>query len=411
MSNLIADIAHNPLVGVEETLIILLVVAAAAAMLSRAVKLPYTVILVVVGLVIGLLRMVHHVHLSADVAFYVVLPVILFEGALNTPARHLRRDWPLIALLAGPGIIVAFALTALGVHWLGLAWAGAALFGALISATDPVSVVALFRGLNASERLTTIVESESMFNDGTAAVLFTIALATLPSAAGVSLGHAALQFLWMLAGGLAVGVGVGYVAYRLHSRYDEAMLELLFTTIVAYGSFLAAQALHMSGPVACATAGIVIGNVGRSRGMSEEVSGAVGVFWEYAAFLANSVVFVLIGLRIDLGGILGNAGLVIAAFSIVIVARAVTVYSLGGVMSLTARRVPLAWLHVLTWGGVRGTVALALVLSLPSDTPQRATIEVLAFGVVLLSLLVQGLTIRPLVAWLRLTGSTETGDD
>ena len=395
-------VLHGRAVTIEETVILLLALAAVVAIVSRVLHLPYTIVLVVVGLIVGLIGHVTTVTLSADLAYYVFLPVILFQAALETPAHHLRSNWLPIALLVLPGVLVSFALTALGLRALGETWTVAWIFAALIVATDPVSVVALFRRLHVDRRLTTILDCESMFNDGVAAVLFTIVVGALITGNGLHPVGAGLRFLWMGGGSLVFGVALGYLAYRLHRLIDEPMLELLFTTILAYGSFLAAESLHMSGPVACTAAGIVAGNVARGRGMTRDVRRAVGYFWEYAAFLVNSLVFLLIGLSVNLNDIGGRLGLVLAAFAVVVLARAANVYGFGVTMLVARRPLPWSWLHVINWGGLRGTVALALVLSLPSDTPHLATIRVLTFGVVLLSLLVEGLTMPALVGALHL---------
>ena len=380
-------------VSIEETLVVLLLIAAAVAVAVRRVGVPYTVGLVVVGLIVGLVTHPSAVSLSSDLVFYVFLPILLFEAAFNLEARHLLADWRRVLALAVPGVLVAFALTAAGVHLLGgTTWVVALLFGALIAATDPVSVVALFRRLGVPERLTTMVEAESLFNDGTAAVVFAIVLAAVVDGGSVGVAPAVGRFVWMAVGGMAVGLAVGYVASALHRRIDDHLIEVTLSTIVAFGAFLLGQLLGMSGVVACVTAGIVVGNYGRHRGMGPVTRVTMGTVWEYAAFVANSLIFLLIGLRLDLSLIVDHVGLVLIAFAVVVAARAVTVYGLGAVFRVAGSRVPFAWQHVLVWGGLRGTIALALVLSVPADVPGRETLQVVTFGVVLLSLVGQGLT-------------------
>jgi CPA1 family monovalent cation:H+ antiporter len=395
-------------VSIEGTLVLLLLVAAVVAVAVRRVGMPYTVGLVVVGLAVGLVTHPSAVSLSSDLVFYVFLPILLFEAAFNLEARHLRTDWRRILALAVPGVLVAFALTATGMRLLGgTTWTVALLFGALIAATDPVSVVALFRRLGVPERLTTMIDAESLFNDGTAAVVFAIVLAAVVDGSSPSLAVAAGRFVWMAAGGLAVGLAVGYVASALHRLLDDHLIEITLSTIVAFGSFLLGQQLGMSGVVACVTAGIVVGNYGRHSGMGPVTRVTMGTVWEYAAFVANSLIFLLIGLRIDLSLIVDHAGLVLVAFAVVVVARAVTIYGYGAISRIAGRRLPFSWQHVLVWGGLRGTVALALVLSVGADVAGSETLQVVTFGVVLLSLVGQGLTMPWLARRLGLVGAEE----
>ncbi len=394
--------------GTEQALVLLLIIAAAVAVVARRVGLPYTIGLVLVGLALGVATHVESLRLSSDLVFYVFLPILLFEAAFNLEAAALRDQWRRIVAFAVPGVLVAFALTALGVHALGgLSWTLALLFGALIAATDPVSVVSLFHRLGVSERLTTLVDAESLFNDGVAAVLFAVVLAVVVDGHAFTAGWAAGLFLWMSAGGLAVGLVVGYGASLIHRRLDDHLIEITLSTIVAYGSFLLAQRLGMSGVVACVTAAIVLGNLGRRRTMNPVTRVTMNTVWEYAAFVANSLIFLLIGLSIHLSLIADHAWLVLVAFVVVVLARAVVVYGYGIISRLFGGGLPLRWQHVLVWGGLRGTIALALVLSVPAAVSGRAVLEVLTFGVVLLSLLVQGLTMPLLTRRLGLAGEDQ----
>ena len=252
-----------------------------------------------------------------------------------------------------------------------------------------------------------MIDAESLFNDGTAAVVFAIVVAAVVEDRDVTALWAAGDFVWMAAGGLAVGLAVGYAASALHRLLDDHLIEITLSTIVAYGSFLLGQQLGMSGVVACVAAGIVVGNFGTHRSMGPVTRVTMSTVWEYAAFVANSLIFLLIGLRIDLGGIAGHLGLVVIAFVVVLAARAVTIYGYGLASRLAGRRLPVSWQHVLVWGGLRGTIALALVLSLPADVPGLQTLEVVTFGVVLLSLVGQGLTMPWLARRLGLVGAEE----
>ena len=382
---------------VEEALVLLLIIAAVVAVVARRVGVPYTIGLVVVGLVLGLVTRVDAISLSSDLVFYVFLPILLFEAGFNLEARHLLTDWRRIVALSVPGVLVAFAITGAGVYWLGgTTLTVALLFAALIAATDPVSVVAVFRRLGVSDRLTTMIDAESLFNDGTAAVVFAIVLSAVVEGGGVTAAGAIGQFVWMTAGGLVVGLAIGFGASYLHGLLDDHLVEITLSTIVAYGSFLLGQWLGMSGVVACVAAAVVLGNFGKRRAMGPVTQVTMSTVWEYAAFVANSLIFLLIGLRMDLGTITDNVGLVLIGFAVVLAGRAVTVYGYGLASRLAGRKLPLRWQHVLVWGGLRGTIALALVLSVPASVSGRPRLQVLTFGVVLMSLVLQGLTMPAL---------------
>ena len=394
--------------GTEQALVLLLIIAAAVAVVARRVGLPYTIGLVLVGLALGLATHVESrqpllgprlLRLPADPAL---------RGGVQPrgcrPARPVAADRRARGPRRPRRLRAHCAWRApLG----GLSWTLALLFGALIAATDPVSVVSLFHRLGVSERLTTLVDAESLFNDGVAAVLFAVVLAVVVDGHAFTAGWAAGMFLWMSAGGLAVGLVVGYGASLIHRRLDDHLIEITLSTIVAYGSFLLAQRLGMSGVVACVTAAIVLGNLGRRRTMNPVTRVTMNTVWEYAAFVANSLIFLLIGLSIHLSLIADHAWLVLVAFVVVVLARAVVVYGYGLVSRLFGGGLPLRWQHVLVWGGLRGTIALALVLSVPATVSGRAVLEVLTFGVVLLSLLVQGLTMPPLTRRLGLAGEDQ----
>ena len=303
------------------------------------------------------------------------LPPLLFEAAFNLQVRHLLDNWIGITILAVPGVALSFILTALGMRAVGETWSVALVFGALIAATDPVSVVALFRRLRINARLTTIVEAESLFNDGTAAVLFVIVVGALTHTRARSGIFYVADFAWLLGGALVVGLVVGYVAARIHRLIDEHLVEITLSTVVAYGAFLLGERLGMSGVVACVTAGVVVGHFGRHEAFSAETRAAMETFWEYAAFAVNSVIFLLIGIRVDFGALTPLWLVIILGFVVILAARAVVVYTYGLATHLAHRPLPWSWQTVLVWGGLRGTVALALVLAAPADLPGRARLE------------------------------------
>lgn len=387
--------------------IVLLLIASGVAMATRWIRVPYTLALVIVGLLISPMHFLPVVHISPELILLIFLPALLFEAAWNLKLEHLRENlWPIL-LMAVPGVSISVAIIGVILHYsIHLPWTTALLFGAMISATDPVSVLAIFRKLGLPKRLTTIVEGESLFNDGTAVVVFNIILAIASGAtAETSFGGIALnslrEFFMVVFGGLAVGAIVGIIASALTARFDDHLLEITLTTIAAYGSFLGAEGLHVSPVIAVLTAGLILGGYGREKGMSPTTQVAVNSFWEYAAFVVNSLVFLLIGLEIQMTTLLENAATIVWAVLAMLAARLIAVYGLTPLANQFSLPLPFKWQHVLFWGGLRGSLSIALALSLPLTLPYRAQLIALIFGTVIFSLLAQGLTIAPLLRWLR----------
>jgi CPA1 family monovalent cation:H+ antiporter len=275
----------------------------------------------------------------------------------------------------------------------------ALLFGALISATDPIAVIALFRDLGVSKRLAVIVEGESLFNDGTAAVAFQLILA------GILTNHfdaveGLRQFLVVAIGGALLGLMIGYAASKITAQVDEPRIEITLTTIVAYGSYLLAEHLHVSGVIATVVAGLTIGNYGAQMGMSPRTRVSVWSFWEYMAFLINSLVFLLIGIEVHVAQILESWWTILMAIGAVLLGRVLVVYLLSPLSGRFGEPIPTRWNPVMVWGGLHGSVSIALALSLPETFPHRSTLLTLCFGVVAFSIVVQGLTMKPLLHWL-----------
>ena len=388
--------------GTIERVEILLLIAALVAMAAQRLRVPYTVGLVAAGAVLALTRHVPDLPLTKDLIFTAFLPPLVFEAAFFISWPELRRDLAPVLLLATAGVALAAALTAVGMRFLaGWEWAPAALFGALIAATDPVSVIAVFKEAGVHGRLRLLVEAESLLNDGTAAVLFGLVLAATQGAA-LSPGGAVLSLVVTISGGILCGLLVGGGVLLLAGRTEDHLIEITFTTVAAYGSFLLAEHFHLSGVLAALTAGLLLGNVGTLGAISDRGREAVGSFWEYAAFVANSLIFLLIGIREAREQFLGVAVPLAIAIVLVTASRAVAVYPLCAVFARSARRIDVRHQHVLFWGGLRGALALALVLGLPPDTPRRGEITAVAFGVVAFSVVVQGITMTPLLRRLRL---------
>jgi CPA1 family monovalent cation:H+ antiporter len=389
---------------IETTLVILFSVATAAAITARRLKIPYTAILVIAGMIVGALGAVNPPRLTRDLLFAVILPGLLFEAAFNLDVGIFLKNKMAISALAIPGVIAAIFLAGTGTA---LAISGLSshteftlqqglVFGALVAATDPIAVVAIFRELHVPVRLATLVEGESLLNDGTSIVLLTLLLSAV-TGESTGIGQLALRFILIVGGGGVLGFAAGAVASKLISRIDDAVIEITITVITAYGTFALAEQIGVSGVIATVVAGMHCGTYAWTESMSRKTRVALDAFWEYIAFALNSVVFLLIGFEVSASALLAAWPEILLAFVVVVVARAVVVYGVGALLNRTRERIPSSWLAVMTWGGLRGALSMVLALALPFDFPNRDLLITLTFGVVLLSILVQGLTMQPLL--------------
>jgi CPA1 family monovalent cation:H+ antiporter len=385
-------------------LILLFIVATAVAIAARRLSLPYTVALVLAGLLLGLLDVFQSPHLTKALLFNVFLPGLLFEAAFHIEFKQFWRNRLAIHALALPGVVASITLTTLilapvasTLHLVtDFTWRHALVFGSIISATDPIAVIAMFKRLGVPRRLSVLLEGESLLNDGTAIVFFTLSLA-LASGLVVTAGGLALDFVKIVGVGALIGTGVGLAISQIIKQVDDAMIEITLTTIAAYGSFLAAEHLHYSGVIATVAAGILCGNYGARVGMSPSTRMAVETFWEYVVFALNSIVFLLIGLEMSFPSLLASWKVIVVAYLVVTATRALIIFGVSGLLRMTRERIPWTWSVILTWGGLRGGLPMVLVLSLPFDFPHKELLVSMTFGVVVLSILVHGLTISPLL--------------
>ena len=394
--------AESDLIVIEEAIIGLLLLAAIVGIFTKRLRVPYTVGLVLIGLVLSTQGQIEF-DITPELFLALLVPPLIFEAAFHLKWEDLRRDLPPVLALAIPGVLITTGLVGLVVTaGTSVPLSVALVFGALVAATDPVAVVALFRSMGVPKRLQVLLEGESLLNDGTAIVVFNL-MVVIAVTGHFSLMDSLMDFLVVSGGGLAIGILLGVIYAQIIRHIDDPLIETTLTAILAFGAYLIAEQFHVSGVLAVVAAGLVAGNVG-PREMSASTKMLVFNFWEIAAFLANSLVFLLIGLQIDPQLLITHWAVILVAIIAVLVARAVGVYGLTWV----GRGVPRRFKHVLFWGGLRGAISLALAISLPASLGAvRGEIQAMAFGVVLFTLLVQGLTMQPLIKRLNLIPSSK----
>jgi CPA1 family monovalent cation:H+ antiporter len=398
----------------EIKVIWLLIIVTSVAMIVRKVKLPYTVALVMVGLVLGFFDIISGIHLTPDLLFFLLLPALLFEAAFHLDIGDFLRNAWAIVILAVPGVLVTMfivgVIVAFGIEMTGTGLAftmgTALLFGSLIAATDPISVLAIFKKLGISKKFTIIIEGESLFNDGTAVVVFSIALAALQGGE-LTLTDSLFRFFFVVTGGVAVGAILGFALSVLTAQVDDHLIEITLTTILAYGAYLVAESVHIfdmhfSGVIAVVVAGMMSGNFGTRYGMSPTTKLAVSSFWEYVVFVVNSMVFILIGIELSVAHLVDHIIPILIAWGAVLLSRVAVVYLTRPLVNRLGSDISPKWGWVLVWGGIRGSISMVLVLSLPKDFPHRELILSMTFGVVFLTLIGQGMSMRTFLNWLGL---------
>jgi len=388
----------------QRFLLLLILVGALATVLGlvskRARLVPYPVVLAAAGVVIGLLPGGQLGHLGANVILLAFVPGLIFEAALTLDLPELRRRVLSVGLLATAGVALTVVLIGTLTHLvLGLSWASGILLGAILAATDPIAVVTLMRQMKAPSGLSAILEGESLFNDGTGVAVFTAVLATILSGAP-SIGDASLRFVEITVGGTLIGLAVGFLGLLLLRFAEDAPLEILATLVIAYGSYLAADVLHASGIVAVVVAGIVVARYGSAIGRlhGPQLLG----FWSLLAFVLNAMLFILVGAALPASQLVPVLGFVVVVFLIMLVTRAIPVYGLLAVSAIRPPPIPWAWRHLTFWAGLRGALSVALALSVANMAGVDSRVPLIAYGVVLLSLLIQGGLVVPVTRALRI---------
>ena len=393
--------------GLVSTLILLLLVATVVALVTRWLRIPYVIGLVLAGLAIPKQALPHSIGLNPDVILNLFLPILIFEASINTDVSRLRGTIKTILLLAGPGVIISATITsALLKFGLGLEWITACAVGVVLAPTDTVSVIATFRNVSVPSRLATIVEGESLFNDGVALVLLSL-VTSVHLQGSFSIVGGITQIFIACVGGSVLGLGLGYLCIGLFRQLDDSLSKMLLTVAVSLGTFQIGNILGVSSAIAVVIAGLVIGNLGfRTTSASSKVT--LLNFWEYAGFGVNTFIFLFVGIEIDspvLLGLIPTALFVILAYQI---GRSFAIYPLLWILRMFERSLPLKWQHILIFGNVKGSLSMALAISLPFTLPDRMQMIALVFSTVFVSLVSQGLSLTSLVRWLQLSKPSPT---
>jgi NhaP-type Na+/H+ and K+/H+ antiporters len=395
-------------------LLILLAVSMFVIAIAKKINQPYSIALVIVGLILGVTHIpvleeaesfITQSHVFQSVIISLFLPILLGDATLKLPVDQLKKHSKPVLALAFGGTLLSFLLIAAGAYyWLGLPVVVAFTFASLMSATDPISVISIFKSLGVPKSLVTIIEGESLFNDGIAVVLFQISSIYLLSYidmgfAGV--GSGVWLFLKFALGGIAIGAIMGWIFSQLIRFYDDYPLEIGFSMLLFFGSFFIAEHFHVSGVIAVVVSGLIFGSYGARIGMSATTRMNIDSFWDVITLVANSLIFLMIGLEIKNVDFSDKWLIIAGAILIVLVGRTIALYASVAML----REFPRAWKSILNWGGLKGSLSIALALSLPDSFAGKDDVLVLAFSVVLFSLLVQGLTIKPLVLKLGIGGT------
>ncbi|MEG4515494.1 MULTISPECIES: sodium:proton antiporter [unclassified Microcoleus] len=383
-------------------LIILLLIATVVALVTQRLRIPYVTGLVLAGLPITEV-LSRRIGLDPSLVLNLFLPILIFEAAINTDISRLRSTFKAIALLAGPGSIFSSAIIAVLVKFgLGLDWIPASLIGVILANTDTVSMIAVFKEIRVPSRLSTIVEGETLFNDAAALVSFNLILVVYATGSLTVIGGIKELLVVALGGGL-VGFILGYLSLPIFVRLNDPLSSLLLTVALALGTFQIGQFFGVSGAVAVVIAGLIFGNLGLSRSTSASDRITLLSFWEYAGFGVNTFIFLLIGIEINpltLWRILPSILFVIFAYQL---GRILSVYLLLAGLRWFDRPIPLRWQHVLFLGNIKGSLSMALALSIPLALTGRDNIIALVFGAVLFSLVGQGLSLPWLVKRLKIS--------
>lgn len=405
--------------SLELELIFLLMVITSVAMVIRYLKLPYTIALIFAGIIVSFFNIFPDIRLTPQLIFHVLLPPLLFEAAFNLNFNELKENIKPVLIYAIIGVVIAVFVTGFIINYslnsilgtIKIPLIACLLFGAVISSTDPISVLAIFKELGVPKRLSLIVDGESLFNDGISVVVYGIISTIAVSNTEFSMVHSIKEFVAVAFGGALIGTILGLTFSKITALVDDHLIEITLTTILAYLAFISAEHFEVSGVISVICAGLMVGNYGSKIGMSPTTRVSVKDFWEYIAFIVNSVVFFIIGLEVKSAHIFKYFPYIAFAILAVLIGRIVSVAILTPFIGKVDKKINFKWQAILVWGGVRGALAMALALAIPNSYPFREIILVMAFGVVAFSLIVQGLSIKTLLKFLKVGGRDIKLDD
>lgn len=391
-------------------------------LIAKRVKfIPYTVILVIAGIILVHfdLPQVETIRLTPDSVFFFFLPILLFESAYNFDFREFKRILAPGFLLASLGLIVSAIIIALPLFYLfEIPFAYAFLFGSVISSTDPIAVLSLFKQLGVPKRLQLLVDGESFLNDATSVIMYKIMLGFATGTVGVLNATEVFKglgsFVYVFLGGLLVGTALGWLFSELIYRIKNvSSVEIALTLILAHISFIIGEEFFgVSGIITVLAAGLVLGNYGRTK-ISPKVVHTMHQMWDFLVFVSTSLIFFLIGYEIKLDELGENINIIIVSTLALLLGRAVSVYLFGGIYNLftkVSNKIPLSWMHIANWGGLRGALPLIVILSLETSDPYRDLFLQLVVGAILFTLLVNATTVAALIRLLRLDCTNQVND-
>lgn len=380
-----------------ENFLLALAVGSAVAIGAKRINVPYNVALVLVGLLLVLLYPIPDATMNPEVILVVFLPVLVFEGSLFADGRSMRRAARPILTLAVPGVVLSLLGTAAIATWLlNLPFAAALLLGAILSITDTVSVLLAFRSVRVPHRLESIMEGESLFNDGTALVLVSITTAIVASGHFEALGTLR-ELALAIVGGLAVGAAVGAIGSSILRHTPDHLTAILSSLVLVFSASLGAEELHASPVIAVVVVGLMVGQAARRALEPSRMLSLLG-FWETAGFVLNVLIFLLVGMQIHADTLFAEASSIALALLALHVGRAIAVYGCFGLMRALRRGdISMRWQHVMVIGNIKGALSMAAVLALPAGLPHRERFVTIVFGVTFVTLVTQALPFRAIL--------------